>query len=93
MPAAKELRRRYVRVRCEVDERGFTTPTAVVWRNGAVYEIQKIRNRTRPKQPNYEGLIRYDILVGKDGFKATSLFFDGRRWFVELQRRPGDGLQ
>lgn len=83
-------KKRFVRVRAEVDEAGNVTPRAVVWPNGTVYEIFKVRGSCRVKWPG-QSAIRYDVLVGKDGYWATSIFFDGRRWFVRDRRRGGDG--
>lgn len=83
MPKRKRV---YVRVRCEVDEYGAVSPTAVVWRNGAVYEIAGIRGKCRTPRPGAEHTVRYDVLVGQSvgATRATSVYWDGRRWYVEV---------
>ncbi len=71
--------RRYVRVRCEIDEEGRLTPLAIIWDRDTTYEVRKVE---RVEGWNCMGTgrgQRFTIMVGT---RRTYLFWDSRRWYV-----------
>ncbi len=83
-------RRVYVSVQCDFTDDGVMLPRKIVWENGSVYEIDRIRQITQAAARKSGGQgDRYTIVIGG---KETYLFFQRStnlsgntigRWFVE----------
>jgi len=71
----------YVSVGLNVDTEGEIRPVAIRWRDGKIYEIDRIRQKTCAASLKVGGRgIRYTVLIeGKERY----LFNEEGRWFVE----------
>lgn len=75
----EKRRRRYVRVRCEIDDDGRVTPLAVMWRPGRVFEITRVaRRESWPCLGTGRGS-RFTVWFGGH---MTYLWWDTNRWYV-----------
>lgn len=75
----------YVTVNMDVDEEGRVYPRYIRWKNGAVFQIDRILYQCRAVSEKVSGGgIRYTVLIrGKESF----LFQEGGRWFVEAKTK------
>ena len=75
----------YVTVNMDVDEEGRVYPRYIRWKNGAVFQIDRILYQCRAVSEKVSGGgIRYTVLIrGKESF----LFQEGSRWFVEAKTK------
>ena len=71
----------YVAVTVKIDENGDIRPLAIIWEDGAVYEIDRIRYRSPAASLKVGGRgVRYTVVIeGKERY----LFDEDGRWFVE----------
>ena len=70
----------FVRVVLDVDEQGKKTPKIIIFR-GEKYEIDKVSDIRQCASFKAGGVgERYTIRIGE---KATYLYFENGRWFVE----------
>ncbi len=72
----------YVKVQAVFSEDGELTPTRIIWSDGRVFQIDRIRCRVRAASLKAGGAgIRYTCLInGKEHF----LFYEENyKWFVE----------
>ena len=74
----------YVSVGLKVDTEGEIRPVAIVWTDGRIYEIDRIKHKTPAASLKVGGRgIRYTVMIhGKERF----LFNEDGRWFVEGKR-------
>ena len=71
----------YVSVGLKVDTEGDKIPVAILWSDGKVYGIDKIKYKTPATSLKVGGRgIRYTVMI--DG-KERYLFDEDGRWFVE----------
>ncbi len=77
-------RRRYVRVRCEVDEDGTPTPLVVLWGGGIAFEVTKVARSERWACMGTGRGRRFTVWFG--GYQ-TYLYWDGMRWYVLERER------
>lgn len=76
-------RKAYVSVNLDVDEEGAIRPRLTRWRNGRIFEIERIKFKCRAASDKVGGGgIRYTVIIrGKESF----LFQEGGKWFVEAK--------
>ncbi|MBS1479209.1 MAG: hypothetical protein HP061_00040 [Christensenellaceae bacterium] len=76
-------RKAYVSVNLDVDEEGAIRPRLIRWRNGRIFEIERIKFKCRAASDKVGGGgIRYTVIIrGKESF----LFQEGGKWFVEAK--------
>lgn len=74
----------YVAVGLNVDADGDVRPIAIRWRDGRLYEIDRIRHKTPAASLKVGGRgMRYTVMIeGKERY----LFDEDGRWFVEGKR-------
>lgn len=77
----------YVSVNLDVDEDGGIRPRLIRWRNGRVFEIERIKYKCRASSAKVGGGgIRYTVIIrGQESF----LFQEGSKWFVEAKEGAG----
>lgn len=77
----------YVSVNLDVDEEGAIRPRLIRWRNGRIFEIERIKYKCRAASDKVGGGgIRYTVIIrGKESF----LFQEGGKWFVEAKEGVG----
>lgn len=75
----------YVTVNMDVDEEGRVYPRYIRWKNGSIFQIDRILYQCRAVSEKVSGGgIRYTVLIrGKESF----LFQEGGRWFVEAKTK------
>ena len=80
----------YVKVDSVFDATGYMQPKSIVWTDGKVFQIEKIRD-FRPAETvcNYSGDCYTVVINGQERllfFERVSPLFAGRvgRWFVEV---------
>lgn len=80
-------RKAYVCVNLDVDEEGAVHPRLIRWRNGRVFEIERIKYKCRASSEKVGGGgIRYTVIIkGHESF----LFQEGNKWFVEEKEGIG----
>lgn len=80
-------RKAYVSVNLDVDEEGAIRPRLIRWRNGRIFEIERIKFKCRAASDKVGGGgIRYTVIIrGKESF----LFQEGGKWFVEAKEGVG----
>ncbi len=72
----------YVDVNVEFTRDGRLIPRSIIWRDGAIYEIQRVTEIRRTANLATGGTgVRYTIYV--DGFVKHLYYGDNHRWFVE----------
>jgi len=72
----------YVDVTAEFSKDGILTPKSFVWKDGRIYEIQRVKDMCRAASLKAGGVgMRYTCVIdGKDSY----LFYeDNNMWFVE----------
>ena len=72
----------YVDVTAEFSKDGILTPKSFVWKDGRIYEIQRVKDMCRAARLKAGGVgVRYTCVIdGKDSY----LFYeDNNMWFVE----------
>lgn len=71
----------YVAVTVKIYENGDIRPLAIIWEDGEVYEIDRVRYITPAASLKVGGRgIRYTVMIeGKERY----LFDEDGRWFVE----------
>ena len=71
----------YVAVTVKIDENGDIRPLAIIWEDGAVYEIDRVRYKINAASLKGGGRgVRYTVVIeGKERY----LFDEDGRWFVE----------
>lgn len=75
--------RRYVQVVVSVDVDGRAMPRSVVWADGRSYLVDEVIDVRREASTKAGGCgERYLVRIGA---RTTSLFCEGRRWFVEAR--------
>lgn len=81
MKGILERRKRYVEVVAVTDEEGQVTPMEVVWEDGRRFSVDRVLDCRRAHSLKTGGTgLRYTVAVGG---RATYLFFEDPRWFVE----------
>ena len=76
-----EYRKTYVSVIARIDEEGRVYPLRIVWRDGRIFEIDRVLESIRRASGRVGGMgLRY--LVSVNGHEKY-LFYEGPRWFVE----------
>ena len=74
-------RKHYVEVLSRTDEDGRVFPIAVTWSDGRVFEIDQVMDVRQATSLKVGGTgVRYLVRIGS---RATYLFFENPRWFVE----------
>lgn len=75
------FKKTYVEVTARIDEDGRITPLSVRWRDGRVFEIDRVLDVVRRASQRVGGTgIRYLVSIGG---REKRLFFEDPRWFVE----------
>ena len=76
-------RKVYVAVNLDVDANGQIRPRTILWEDGHVYEIDRLKQRIKAASTKVGGCgIRYTVMIsGKEAF----LFNEDDRWFVEAK--------
>lgn len=76
-----KYRKTYVDVVARIDEDGKVTPLSIRWRDGRVFEIDRVIDVIRRASTRVGGTgLRYTVSVnGREKY----LFFEDPRWFVE----------
>ena len=72
----------YVDVTAEFSKEGVLTPKSFIWKDGKVYEIQRVKDMRRAASMKAGGVgMRYTCVIeGQDKY----LFYeDNNMWFVE----------
>lgn len=71
----------YVAVTVKIDENGDIRPLAIIWEDGEVYEIDRVRYKINAASLKVGGRgVRYTVVIeGKERY----LFDEDGRWFVE----------
>lgn len=71
----------YIEVNIKVTSEGVVRPLSIVWEDGAIYEITRVKFVTPAASLKVGGRgNRYTVIIeGKERY----LFEDDRRWFVE----------
>lgn len=73
----------YVPVTLDVDSDGNIYPRSIVWEDGHVYEIDRLKYRCHAASTKVGGCgMRYTVMI--EG-KETYLFEEDGRWFVEAK--------
>jgi hypothetical protein len=76
-------RKHYVQVVSSTDAEGRIMPLVVVWDDGTRYKVDRILDRRQAYSPRTGGTgMRYTVCVGG---RATFLYYEGPRWFVEAK--------
>ena len=78
-----QCRKAYVSVHVDVDEEGTIHPCFIRWKDGLIFQIDKVLYKCRATSKKVGGGgIRYTVLIrGKESF----LFHEGDKWFVEAK--------
>ena len=78
-----QCRKAYVSVNVDVDEEGTIHPCFIRWKDGLIFQIDKVLYKCRATSKKVGGGgIRYTVLIrGKESF----LFHEGDKWFVEAK--------
>ncbi len=81
MHGRMKYRKTYVDVVARIDEDGKVTPLSIRWRDGRVFEIDRVIDVIRRASTRVGGTgLRYTVSVnGREKY----LFFEDPRWFVE----------
>ena len=76
-------RKAYVSVNVDIDEEGSLHPRLIRWKDGLVYQIDRVLYKCRAASKKVGGGgIRYTVLIrGRESF----LFNEGDKWFVEAK--------
>lgn len=76
-------RKVYVAVNLDVDINGQIRPRTILWEDGHIYEIDRLKQRVRAASTKVGGSgIRYTVMIcGKETF----LFNEDDKWFVEAK--------
>ncbi len=78
------VRKVYVEVTAKFDTEGNITPLSVTWKDGTVYEIDKIVDKRRVASLKAGGIgMRYTCRIRN---QESYLFYEEPRWFVEAKR-------
>ena len=78
-----QFRKVYVPVSVDVDTEGNIRPRSIRWKDGRVYEIDRLKYRCRAASTKVGGCgMRYTVMI--EG-KETYLFEEDGRWFVEAK--------
>lgn len=78
------MKKTYVKVVAETDERGKKTPHTIVWEENA-FNIDKVVDCKDCASMKVGGFgQRYTIKIGNN---QTYLFFEDNKWFVEEKKR------
>lgn len=74
-------RKRYVEMLARIDPDGTVTPVSITWGDGRVFRIDRVLDARRASSLKVGGCgMRYLVEIGG---RATYLFFENPRWFVE----------
>ena len=78
------IRKVYVEVTVKFDKEGNITPLSVTWKDGMIYEIDKVVDKRRAASLKAGGIgMRYTCrILNQDSY----LFYEEPRWFVEAKR-------
>lgn len=72
----------YVEVNATFTSDGRLLPKSIIWKDGHVYEIQKIKHITRAASLKAGGVgLRYTCII--DGKESHLFYEDNNLWFVE----------
>lgn len=72
----------YVNVTAEFTNDGRLIPKSFVWKDGHIYEIQKVKDIRRAANLKAGGVgIRYTCIV--DGLESNLYYEDNNMWFME----------
>ncbi len=83
MSAENRRIRHYVQVVVSMDVDGRMLPRAVVWDDGRSFAVDEVLDVRRAASTKAGGCgERYLVRIGS---RTTSLFCEGRRWFVEAK--------
>ncbi|OUO88022.1 hypothetical protein B5F40_12815 [Gordonibacter sp. An230] len=75
------FKKTYVEVTARIDEDGRITPLSVRWRDGRVFEIDRVVDVVRRTSQHVGGTgVRYVVSIQG---REKKLFFEDPRWFVE----------
>ncbi|MDO5401338.1 MAG: hypothetical protein Q4F17_10240 [Eubacteriales bacterium] len=79
----QRCRKVYVAVNLDVDTDGNIRPRSILWEDGHVFEIDRLKHRCRAASTKVGGCgIRYTVMIcGKE----TYLFNEDDKWFVEAK--------
>lgn len=77
----------FVEVMLKVDRHGNICPLGIIWGNGQVYEVDRLKLVCKAVSKKVTGGgTRYTVIVcGKERY----LFQEGRKWFVEAKENTG----
>lgn len=77
----------YVGVTIKVDKYGNVCPISIQWKNGYVYEIDRLKLVCKAASLKVRGGgTRYTVMIrGKERY----LFQEGNKWFVEAKENTG----
>ena len=77
-----EIVKVYVDVTVEFSKEGVLTPKSFIWKDGKVYEIQRVKDMRRAASMKAGGVgMRYTCVV--DGRESYLYYEDNNLWFVE----------
>lgn len=72
----------YVDVTAEFSKEGILTPKSFVWKDGRIYEIQRVKDMRRAASLKAGGVgMRYTCVI--DGREHYLFYEDNNLWFVE----------
>ena len=72
----------YVDVTAEFSKDGILTPKRFVWKDGTIYEIQRVKDMRRAASLKAGGVgMRYTCVI--DGQDSYLFYEDNNMWFVE----------
>ena len=76
-------RKAYVDVTVKFDSDGNMTPLSLVWEDGMIYMIDRVKDVRRAASLKAGGMgIRYTVMVQG---KMKYLFYEDPKWFVEAK--------
>lgn len=80
-----EFEKIYVGVQLKVSPDGSVRPLSILWEDGVIYTIDRLRKRVPAASLKVGGRgMRYTVVIdGRDRF----LFEENGKWFVEGKRR------
>ena len=74
-------RKVYVEVTARFDTEGWITPLSLVWKDGTVFEIDRVLDCRRAASLKAGGIgMRYTVRISN---RQRYLYYEDPRWFVE----------
>lgn len=77
-----ERRKVFVKVTLKQDVDGHKIPLSIKWKNGTVYNVDKLSDVRHFSSVPTETETRYTVLIGQ---RHTYLFEKNNRWYVEAK--------